>query len=81
VDLQGRAAAALATLAVLMHAIRRQLDARTVRTPGSILRHARMLDSTSDLLAVTCTTGCEAEGSGKPELNPVANPLEDTDRW
>jgi hypothetical protein len=48
----------LATLAVLMHAIRRQLDARTVRTPGSILRHARMLDSTSDLLAVTCSTGC-----------------------
>jgi transposase len=56
--LQGRAAAALATLAVLMHAIRRQLDARTVRTPGSILRHARMLDSTSELLAVTRTTGC-----------------------
>jgi len=56
--LQGRAAAALATLAVLMHAIRRQRDARTVRTPGSILGHARMLDSTSDLLAVTCTTGC-----------------------
>ena len=56
--LQGRAAAALALLTLLVDAFRRQLVAPIRLEPGRIRHDARTLDLKRDLRAPTCTTGC-----------------------